>query len=241
MPRTSRKKRGSRKGSRKRRSRRGSRKSMTNLMPPQAGKMPQTYDPLGLLSMGNPSKKMNLLSSNAGLNMPKMGMGSSLINPLVMPYTMPGIIQRKVIYTPTGPNVANINMPSSSSQSPGAGLFTPTLGAPYYTPSESIEESATGVIKGGGNGSEDLDTMSYLYMNNPSGFMSGLRPTGFLSTFLQQDPYYQFSRQYQHKDEAPLVFDKDHGRPGEALNVSAPGHQNAIPDRLAVASSVDLM
>ena len=239
MPRTSTKKRSSRKGSRKRR--RGSKKTMTSIMPP--GKMPQNYDPLGLLSMGDPSKQMNLLSSNSPMNMNmnmKMRMNPSLINPLVMPFTTPGIIQRKAIFTPTGPNLTNITLPTSTSQAPGSGLFTPTLGSPLFNnPSNSEEESAT--IMTGGDGSEDLDTMSYMFMSNPGGFMNGLRPTGFLSTFLQHDPYYQFARQFQHKDEAPLVFDKDHGRPGEALNVSAPGHQNAIPDRLAVASSVDLM
>lgn len=235
MPRTSRKKRNSHKGSRKRRSnRKRSSKTMTNLMTP--GKISANYDPLDLLSMGNPNKKMNLLSNNMGMS--KMG----LINPLVMPFTTPGILQRKVIFTPTGPEISKINMPNSNSQLPGSGLFTPSLGmTPYTLPSNTEKLEGTSIIGGGGDGSEDLDTMSYLYMNNPSGFMSGLRPTGLVSTFLEQDPYYQFAKQYQHKDEAPLVFDKDHGRPSEALNVSAPGHQNAIPDRLAVASSIDLM
>lgn len=233
MPRTSRKKRGSRKGSKKRGSRKGSRKSMNTLMTP--GKMPENYDPLGLLSMGDPSKQMKLLAPNMGLGMP--GLKSGLINPLVMPYTMPGIMQRKVIFTPTGPQLNNISVPDSSSQKYGAGLFTPTLPENTSYSSEIVE----GNVISGGDGSEDLDTLSYLYMNNPAGFMSGLRPTGFLSTFLQQNPYYQFAKQYQHKDEAPLVFNQDHGRSGEALNVSAPGHQNAIPDRLAVAKHFDLM
>ena len=225
---TSRKKRGSRRGSRSKVV------SMNNLMSP--GKSSDTYDPLNLLQIGDPTKKFkgNMMSGMMPGMMPGMmsgmmsGMTPGMMNPINMPLMMPGIMQSSSIFTPTGPDPVDIKFPE---QAMGQGLFTPTL------TNDQMFQSGGSIM---GIGNEDLDAMAFMYMQNPKAFLQTMQPAGLMSTFLEQYPYYKFAANYRHKDEADLVINKDGQRPNKALHVTAPGHNNAIPDRLAVATGINL-
>jgi hypothetical protein len=190
----------------------------TMILPKQSS----TYDPLNLLQIGDPRKNMNI----------------PLINPISMPLMMPGIMQRTAIFTPTGPNP--IEFKGLPQQEMGQGLFTPTLPKGQFIPQLIGGDHKHNMNTFGGNGSEDLDTLSYMYMVNPEAFIKTMQPAGILSTFLQENPYYKFATNFRHKDEADLVINQDSQRPGQALHVNAPGNNDAIPNRLAVASKVDL-
>lgn len=212
MPRTSRNKRGSKKHSRKsskKSSKRSSKTiSMSDLIP--SGKLSDTYDPLNLLEFRN--NRFN-----------------HLINPISMPLMMPGIIQRKAIFTPTGPGPIDLKFPE---QQMAQYLFTPSI--------NNQQQMIGGQQSITGSGAEDLDALSAIYMQNPMAFMQTMQPAGLMSTFLEQYPYYKFASNFKHPDEADLVINKDSQRPNEVLNVSAPGNNDAIPNRLAIATPIDL-